>query len=631
VKLSIDDNHLILSEVDKLEKYQISQLEYYGFVLNDKRLLKNTIDAKLDLHKIIEYCSTEFIALELSEQATAVYNIFLKHRKQVETFFQKARQLKENDINPNEFANFTAFLNKLPRRLKDHQKKSAYHLYQLKNGAIFSVPGSGKTTVVLSVYEKLRQENQCNILVVVGPAACFQPWKNEFVDTLDRVPETIILAGGDRNSRRSEYFKSSLDAYELYLTTFQTAVHDYSELIKFLSQKDIRAFVVIDEAHYMKQVGGAWASALLAVGKVATFRCVLTGTPIPKSYRDVYNLFDFLWEENTPLTLTDKNQIDLWEKKNDLDNAKELLQEKIGPLFYRVRKKDLGLLPPKFHAPTLVKMNNYESQIYRYIKAKILDLSENEYFDNEEILHRLWRGRLIRMRQAISYPRLLQTAVEDYEENLLENSDLQGILLNYDIMEMPGKLQTLLSMVTKLQQEKNKVVIWSNFIGTLELIKSHLNRLNIKSELIYGKTPIRKQDDTEVKAEKTREDIRDEFVNLDSGLDILIANPAACAESISLHKTCFHAIYYDLTYNCAQYIQSLDRIHRVGGSETKEANYYFLQYENSLDQDIKANLERKARKMYDLIEQDYAIYDLDLYIEGDDDVEAYKRIFTAQQ
>ncbi|MBK8953392.1 MAG: hypothetical protein IPM85_15160 [Chitinophagaceae bacterium] len=51
--------------------------------------------------------------------------------------------------------------------------------------------------------------------------------------------------------------------------------------------------------------------------------------------------------------------------------------------------------------------------------------------------------------------------------------------------------------------------------------------------------------------EKTREEIRDEFVNPKSGLDILIANPAACVNQFLLHKTCHNAIYYDLTYNCA--------------------------------------------------------------------------------
>jgi len=82
-----------------------------------------------------------------------------------------------------------------------------------------------------------------------------------------------------------------------------------------------------------------------------------------------------------------------------------------------------------------------------------------------------------------------------------------------------------------------------------------------------------------------------------------------------------------MSYNCAQYLQSLDRIHRVGGSEFKEANYYFLQYENSVDLDIKNNLETKAQKMYEIIETDYEIYNLDLQDDTDDDVNAYKRIF----
>jgi hypothetical protein len=108
-----------------------------------------------------------------------------------------------------------------------------------------------------------------------------------------------------------------------------------------------------------------------------------------------------------------------------------------------------------------------------------------------------------------------------------------------------------------------------------------------------------------------------------------VANPSVCGESISLHKTCFHAIYYDLSYNCAQYLQSLDRIHRVGGSEINQSHYHFLQYENTIDQDIKDNLDRKAKKMYDIIEEDYNIYSLDMFEENGES-EAYERVFSKE-
>ena len=194
-------------------------------------------------------------------------------------------------------------------------------------------------------------------------------------------------------------------------------------------------------------------------------------------------------------------------------------------------------------------------------------------------------------------------------------------------MELPAKLVALTKLVHEIRKTDRKILIWSNFVGTLEMIRRHFLSIGLRAELIYGKTPVRRDDQTLIGEEKTREGIRDAFLNYESDLDILIANPAACAESISLHKTCFHAIYYDLSYNCSQYLQSLDRIHRVGGSEHHEANYYFLQYENSIDQDIRQNLEQKARRMSEIIDQDYRIYELDLGENEDDDVNAYQRLF----
>jgi SNF2 family DNA or RNA helicase len=218
----------------------------------------------------------------------------------------------------------------------------------------------------------------------------------------------------------------------------------------------------------------------------------------------------------------------------------------------------------------------------------------------------------------------MSQAVEDYKEKLVDDeSDLARIVCNYDNLEVPAKLVYLRQFIGNLQKRKEKVVIWAYFVDALKLIVKYLTDAGFYCKLIYGDTPI---EQTSINEEETREKIRDEFVDSNSGLDILIANPAACAESISLHKTCYHAIYYDLSYNCAQYLQSLDRIHRVGGSETHQANYYFLQYENTIDQDIKANLEKKAEKMYNLIDEDYSIYSLNMF-EEDNETEAYERLF----
>lgn len=631
MKILFENSKVILNEAENLKKYQISQLEYYGFEMRQEGFQKLSNNVESDVLTVIKYFKEEGFPIELTPGIQKIILEADRRQEALNKTFLIAKEIKEGVIDTNSFSEFKKYTESLPRKLKQHQIKAAYHLYSLKNGANFSVPGSGKTSVVLSVYEKFKFEGKCNTLFVIGPPSCFQPWKHEFLETLGRKVNSIILSGGSKTDRKSEYYKSKEDSFELYLCTFHTALNDYQEIIKFLSQPGINAFVIVDEAHYMKQIGGSWAISLLNIGKYASAKCILTGTPIPKSYKDVFNLFDFLWEEDSPLESTDKIQIELLEKKKKNEEVKSILESKIGPLFYRVRKKDLGLIPPVIHPPVLVKMNSNEESIYKYVNAKIIDLAQEDYFKNEDVLNKLWKGRIMRLRQAVSYPKLLLTSIDDYSEKFIDDPDLKTKIQQYDQLEIPGKLKALTEIVLKLRRENKKVLVWSNFIGTLELIKSHFTLLGEGCELIYGKTPIRKEDSIEISEEKTREDIRDEFLNITSGLNILIANPAACAESISLHKTCFHAIYYDLSYNCAQYIQSLDRIHRVGGSEINEANYYFLQYENSLDQDIKKNLELKAQKMYDVIEQDYTIYDLDLSEDSsDDDIAAYKRLFKTK-
>lgn len=628
--MTIDFNDdILLLKGTTLKSNQISQLKFWGFKSGGENAFEYSGDEvdKL-LTKVIAYFQKEKVKFKPTKYCEAKINFIAERTEEFQTTKKLGQDFKNGTFNKKQFQDFEQFFKThLPtRKLKPHQLKAAFHLYLIHNGANFSVPGSGKTSVVLSVYEKLKSEGKVNVLFVVGPPACFGPWKNEFVETLGRKPKQKVLAGGDKGSRKSEYFANSDNKLELYLTTFQTLINDQKEINNFFSGKGINAFLVIDEAHYIKQVNGNWASAVLNIAKHAKFRCILTGTPIPKSFSDIYNLFDFLWPQNETIESSSRIKLQTLEKSNKIDEAKVILETKVGPLFYRVRKDDLGLMPAKFHDPIILSMNKYEKIIYDAIEKKIKHYAMNDYLQNIDFIDKLKRGRMIRLRQSVSYLHLLNKAIENYDEKILEDEkDLRYIVRDYDKLELPAKFQYLTTKVQELQKQKQKVVVWTNFVGTIEKLETYFNKeLGLYCRSIYGKTPI---EQSSIPDELTREEIRDEFVNPKSGLDILIANPAACAESISLHKTCHNAIYYDLTYNCAQYLQSLDRIHRVGGSETVEANYYFLQYENSIDQDILSNLRRKAAKMSMLIDQDYKIYSMDMFDDEDDEVNAYDRLF----
>lgn len=611
---------------NELLSSQKSQLRYWGFKKNEKgyEIEINNNNGNL-LSKVVNYFVNNNLSLSLSNSCQELLNKINKSKENFEEILKVGKVYKNSAYTKKKVIQTASQLKNIPTRLlKAHQLKAAIHLYLVKNGANFSVPGSGKTAVTLCVYEKLRLENKVNTLFVVGPPSCFQPWLDEFKKTLGREPSYQILSGGNPHLRKLLYFVANDKKPELYLSTFQTLLKDHQEVITFMRRRGIDIFSVIDEAHYIKKIEGNWATTILDLAKYAKFRCVLTGTPMPRSFADIYNLFDFLWPDNNPISLTEKIRIQELERNNQLNKIKDILKLNIGPLFYRVRKSDLGLKPAIFHNPIVIPMNSYEKKLYDIIENRIIEHNKEDFMKNVGLIKKLRRGRIIRLRQCTSYLRLLSTAIENYDEDLLDSDpELIKIIKNYDDYEVPAKLEYLLNFVNQLKKGKDKIIIWSNFIKTIELIQSTLTKNNHYCKLIYGKTPIESES---IKNEESREKIRKEFLNQSSGLDILIANPAACAESISLHTTCHKAMYYDLSYNCAQYLQSLDRIHRVGGSEKTDTQYYFLQYENTIDKDIAQNLDNKAKKMNDLIEEDYSIYNLEMIDEGEDE-QAYKRLF----
>lgn len=620
--VSTKENEIVIHDVADEAK---SQLSFWKFKKSDEGfLVVQAENLGTLLKKVVDYFDKESLKYSLTDEAGEV----LKNRQDSLTEFENKKitlsSMKEGKLDKELYAEFDTFLDRnISRPLKDHQKKSAFHLYLAKNGANFSAPGSGKTSVVLSVFEKLRQEGVVDTLFVIGPPSSFGSWRREFEATLGHAPKFTVLSGAPRETRAVEYYPTSENRSELYLSTYHTTLNDQNEMIRFFSSLHVKAFLVVDEAHYMKRLNGNWANSVLRLAEFASVRCVLTGTPLPKSYSDLFNLFDFLWPNHKPISEELQNRILLLEKDKQFDKIKPLLDSTVGPLFYRVRKRDLNLTEQDFRPPQKIKMNPIERRIYDAIENKIREYDANDDIHDFELVLHLRRGRLMRLRQAASYIGLLETVIEGYKETLYDPaSDIGKYIHRYDSFETPAKLEHLVGLVRELNAKGEKVLIWTNFIRTISLIRKKLEDAGFRTEQITGDTPVEREG---VELAGTREKIRDDFMDPQSGLDILIANPAACAESISLHTGCHNAVYYDLSYNCAQYLQSLDRIHRVGGSETVVAHYHFLEYKDTIDEDVRENLERKARQMYEVIDEDYPIYSIDL--SENDDLSAYERIF----
>jgi SNF2 family DNA or RNA helicase len=214
---------------------------------------------------------------------------------------------------------------------------------------------------------------------------------------------------------------------------------------------------------------------------------------------------------------------------------------------------------------------------------------------------------MVRLLQAASNPTLLYQYSQEFEIPPIssDGTTLVELIEKYPNFEIPVKFEAAVELIKKLIKENKKVVLWTTFIHNIEMLKDKLK--SIKYFTVYGAIP---RDDNENEIFNREKEIR-EF-KLSKEPCLLIANPAACAESISLHKYCHDAIYLDRTFNCGQYIQSMDRLHRIGLDQNEIVNYYILIAKDTIDETIDQRLDEKFETMIHVLEDEIPIGDLDI-------------------
>jgi len=578
--------------------------------------LKDSAD---DKEKVLTQMQDMLVKFNFSETLTAdSQNIlagYLEDKEKFEEFSTKAKSIWNNEVDKEDFEKFTSILkNELKNRtLYDLQLLSSYHLAFSQNACNFSVPGAGKTSVVYGAYAYLRSLPKDNLkyvnkLLIIGPLSSFGPWEDEYRACFGESPDIQRLAGGVSKDDKIRHFLSPHSA-EITLISYQGVVSSLSDIISYLRRHENKVMVVLDEAHKIKNTeGGVWAQSVLNIAKYCKSRVVLTGTPAPNGYEDIYNLYNFIWP--------DKNIIDyhLYQLKemtgNPYDQRIPSLVDKLSPFFIRITKGDLkkymGLPEPIENPPYVVEMGAVQREIYDFIEKNYLDYFQN-LSDNQDIKNTLVKARMIRLMQTATNPGLLQKPIEDYyreqgisNELFIDDSDLIEKIVQYKQNEVPSKFFKVAELVKEIIDRGEKVIIWGIFIQTIKELQQYLFSLNIESKLLIGETPV--EFEGLIEGIDTRESIVREFNTEKSSFQVIIANPFAVAESISLHKCCHNAIYFERNFNASNFLQSKDRIHRVGLKPDDKINYYYIIAKNSIDETINERLIEKEKNMLRIIE-----------------------------
>ena len=477
------------------------------------------------------------------------------------------------------------------RKLKPYQEGAVRHMIAVQNAANFSVPGAGKTVVALAAFAALRTEQQVEMLIVICPFSAFMSWEAEVQQSF-RQPLIIRRVRGNKTERNRIYQRNA--GVDVLLVTYQTAANDSQKLLDLMLSRS--CMLVLDESHYIKRLeGGKWASEILNVGPYAKRRVILSGTPVPNGLEDLWSQLTFLWPSPPVLGTREQFKQALGDKS---DRAAQHVTELIGPFIWRTKKADLQLPAPRFHREP-VPMAKYQSAIYAVLSAKVLSDLVKSPHERERL--RLWRNaRMTRLLQASTNPALLAQYSSEFKIPPLDAAGLsiETIIERYSEFETPPKVTFAIELARSLIGKGQKVLIWTSFIHNLLTLQKALR--THEPRVVYGDVPRDSTEDDEV---ITRERMIHDFKTKDR-FPLLIANPAACAESVSLHKVCKHAIYLDCTFNGAHYMQSLDRIHRLGLGPRDTVHYWLPIAKDTIDEVIDARLEEKQARMLRLLGDD---------------------------
>ncbi|MGW1600934.1 DEAD/DEAH box helicase [Streptomyces eurythermus] len=442
--------------------------------------------------------------------------------------------------------------------LNTFQRRDVAKLLSLGHGANFSVPGAGKTRVALAVYAAQRAKGAASRLLVVCPKSAYESWRYETAVCFNYPLRTHVLDG-------------SLDEWaEVLIVNYERLDRSLPLLANWL--KAAPSMIILDEAHRMKLgARGTYGAACMALGPLAERRLILTGTPAPNGAKDLENLMGFVWPGHGQRAVTRAVA------GGDLAYASTVLR----PLFTRTTKQELGL-PPMTLRMRYVDMPALHAEIY---SSLVGGMSNGTARDDLSALGKT----ALRLLMAATSPALLLEGATKHEPlayqlpplEIPAGSSLYSLMQNLPDYELSPKYKEALAIIAENAAQGRKTLVWTTFVRSLTTLAQMLEKYS--PAVVHGGTP-----DREEQLRRFRED---------PSCMVLISNPATLGEGISLHHVCHDAVYVDRDFMAGRYLQSLDRIHRLGLAPDTETRVTVIAARGTIDEVVEVRLDQKLEFM----------------------------------
>jgi len=468
-----------------------------------------------------------------------------------------------------------------------HQREELERNYHQINWGVFWEQGTGKTKLEIDNTVKLFIEGRIDAVVILAPEGVHTNW------VLDEIPEHIspdqpYLAHEWMTSKATtiahkKKFKSLME-YEGGLKFLSMTYSAYmtkagkSYITKFFETH--RVFFILDESTKIKSPGIKLTRSLLAFGKRADYRRVLTGTPVTNSPFDLYAQMKFLvndfWKahglnsfyafknyfgEWQPIQVGPNQSFDKLVKYCNLEE----LSVMVSDMTSRVRKDDVLDLPPKQYSKCYFDMPSATSQAFKELKKEFMTVIQSADDKQEAVFAELAIVRLTRCQQVSCG--FMQ--IDGGEVHQLEKRNPRLKALDEIIETHPGKM-----------------IIWCRFKPDINLIMDHL-----KNEAVRYDGDVPTADRHENKTRFQEGDAR-----------FFVANPAAAASGLTLHAA-ETVVYYSNSFSNWQREQSEDRAHRAGLKHT--VKYIDIVARDSYDQKILDSLRQNKSVADAIVDGDF--------------------------
>ncbi len=441
-----------------------------------------------------------------------------------------------------------------PRNLKcanvrDYQKRGfswLVFLHEVGTGGILADDmGLGKTlqTIALLLWAKNKSKRKLNL--VIAPTSVVSNWQRE-IEKFAPPLKTVVWQGPDRHDLRPE-----LDDADVMITSYALLRRDED----FLHTLDLR-YVVLDEAQHIKNPMSATARAAKALKSER--RLALTGTPIENRLSEIWSIFDFVTPGLLGTLKTFEERYSRPIDRGDQEAANKL-RTIIHPLVMRRTKVEVAPeLPAKIEQEIVVPMADDQSKLYKQmlkqVRDSVMSAVEKQGVSKAQIQI---LAALTRMRQVACDPRLTHLTGEWSADT-------------------SGKMQALKEIVEEAVAGGHRLLVFSQFVQMLQLIRQMLDEAGVTYEYLDGST-------------KDRQERVDRF-NKDESVNAFLISLKAGGTGLNLTGA-DTVVHFDPWWNPAVEDQATDRAHRIG--QSKVVTVYKLIARDTVEEKILKLSEKK--------------------------------------